>query len=690
MRTKILFQIILFLIYPTLVFSIEVGGHVTEDTVWLPENNPYHIIHDVYVDEGVTLTIAPGTIIKLDASECADANWQAFMWQNGEAEAKMIWVNGKIIAEGTEQDTIIFTRYPDIPHYRWGTIYFPEGNENMSVFKHCKIEFSHLVIIMIGFPLEGGLCVHNGKIYVENCLIKNNRYGIEFREKGIESVLIKNNVFKLYTEIPVDFWEYPIAPIDFWISEPSQFPALISSNHISGGIECDDTPIHVVDNTFIDGYISVLQGAAIPSYIYRNGFNGFGVGISEYDQDTVYIRKNELVDANIYAQGSFVDIAYNYLNSSYIDTEGNSIGNVYNNIVRNSNNIGIKGGSATVFNNIVKDCATGCGFWASREKVVKNNIFISNEYAFNHLLGNQIIENNIIIDNTHIFNNDDIYESPLFRNNILDFPIPEHCIDGCGNIWEAPMFVDGENGDYHLLPESPCIDAGFDTLVSYYPLFDLDHNFRIWDGNGNDTARIDIGVYEYGSQYVGGIEGTVYEYGTGNPVDYVLLKINNENSIFEFTDSVGFYHFDLQPGIYDLYASRVFYDDVIIEDIEVVASEITPITFTMVCEESTLIKDKKINITPAKLIIYNYPNPFNAETNINYQLLANSNVQLTIYDITGKLVKILVNEQKQAGYYTITWNGKDENWQNVPSGVYFYHIKTDNGFEETKSMLLLK
>ncbi len=71
---------------------------------------------------------------------------------------------------------------------------------------------------------------------------------------------------------------------------------------------------------------------------------------------------------------------------------------------------------------------------------------------------------------------------------------------GSGNINADPLFADTLNEDYHLNQDSPCVDAGTpDTTGLHLPPWDLDGNIRVWDGNGNGVAIIDMGAYEYGS-----------------------------------------------------------------------------------------------------------------------------------------------------------------------------------------------
>ncbi len=83
-------------------------------------------------------------------------------------------------------------------------------------------------------------------------------------------------------------------------------------------------------------------------------------------------------------------------------------------------------------------------------------------------------------------------------------------------------------------------------------------------------------------------------------------------------------------------------------------------------------------------LIGNYPNPFNPITNIKFEVGKSGLITLKVYDITGKLIDILLNEFKNAGSYTVGFNGS-----NLPSGVYFYRL-TAEGFVQTKKMILTK
>jgi beta-glucuronidase len=80
----------------------------------------------------------------------------------------------------------------------------------------------------------------------------------------------------------------------------------------------------------------------------------------------------------------------------------------------------------------------------------------------------------------------------------------------------------------------------------------------------------------------------------------------------------------------------------------------------------------------------NYPNPFNPNTAISFQLSAVSSVALRVFDVLGREVAVLVNEELPAGTHTLRWDGSG-----LPSGVYFYQLKAGS-FHATKKMVLMK
>ena len=78
-----------------------------------------------------------------------------------------------------------------------------------------------------------------------------------------------------------------------------------------------------------------------------------------------------------------------------------------------------------------------------------------------------------------------------------------------------------------------------------------------------------------------------------------------------------------------------------------------------------------------------YPNPFNPSTNIDYSISNAGNVQIAIYDITGRQIEIVRNEYQSEGSHSIAWNAI-----NSPSGIYYIQIKAENDINTQKVILL--
>ena len=96
------------------------------------------------------------------------------------------------------------------------------------------------------------------------------------------------------------------------------------------------------------------------------------------------------------------------------------------------------------------------------------------------------------------------------------------------------------------------------------------------------------------------------------------------------------------------------------------------------------------SLLPLEFSLYqNYPNPFNPATIFRYDLPKNTNVKLTIYDLMGRIVKNLVNDQQNSGYKLIQWNSTNNKGQSVSSGIYFYTFQAGE-FRQSKKMVLLK
>ena len=103
----------------------------------------------------------------------------------------------------------------------------------------------------------------------------------------------------------------------------------------------------------------------------------------------------------------------------------------------------------------------------------------------------------------------------------------------------------------------------------------------------------------------------------------------------------------------------------------------------------TSVDLKKSAVPENYSLSQNYPNPFNPETTIEFGLPKAGFVEITIYDINGRLVRKLVSEQISAGNHIVKWNANDESGNRLTSGIYYYRMKVSD-YQQTQKMILMK
>ena len=109
-----------------------------------------------------------------------------------------------------------------------------------------------------------------------------------------------------------------------------------------------------------------------------------------------------------------------------------------------------------------------------------------------------------------------------------------------------------------------------------------------------------------------------------------------------------------------------------------------------VSDELTTKNEDDTEIIPITYLLHqNYPNPFNPITSLRYDLPEDGIVNITVYDIMGRIVKTLVNDSQTAGYKSIQWNAANDRNESVSAGLYLYTIQAGE-FRQTKKMVLLK
>ena len=121
---------------------------------------------------------------------------------------------------------------------------------------------------------------------------------------------------------------------------------------------------------------------------------------------------------------------------------------------------------------------------------------------------------------------------------------------------------------------------------------------------------------------------------------------------------------DRRGNEWDVYAQRVFSDGKLS-------------SFTAIASEISLKPD-------SYALFQNFPNPFNPQTTITYQLPKASEVKLTVYNTAGQLVKVLVDEHTEAGHHTLLWDARG-----LGSGLYLYRL-TAGPFTRTRKMVKIE
>ncbi len=99
--------------------------------------------------------------------------------------------------------------------------------------------------------------------------------------------------------------------------------------------------------------------------------------------------------------------------------------------------------------------------------------------------------------------------------------------------------------------------------------------------------------------------------------------------------------------------------------------------------------DEEALIPATYRLSQNYPNPFNPVTHIQYGIPEDGYVEIVIYDMTGRQLKTLVSETKSAGNYQVTWNGRNDAGEMVPSGIYLYRMESGE-YHQVHKLVLLK
>ncbi len=304
-------------------------------------------------------------------------------------------------------------------------------------------------------------------------------------------------------------------------------------------------------------------------------------------------------------------------------------------------------------------------------------------------------------------------------DTLLNFPRFIRLVSSYDRDFVGAIFYDSENDSTYkyLGPGGEIIDFSSPNGVYYGsfafggdepPAYDmvLDSNGHLYfvtnrPGSGGPGWGEDhIWTEQYGFRYICDGNDVVmmqisYEIVFG-PNDHEILVISSENFLYANTSNFylttdggdTWYQSGFEIDGASGSSTRQYSDSLDFVYSEGDHSYYYPIPRDSILNEMTSISDVELEI-PRSFSLSNYPNPFNASTTINFTLLNAGDVRLDVYDIVGRLVKTLVDDNIGAGEHSIVWHGDDTSGKSVVSGIYFYSINIDNKVFSDR-MLLLK
>jgi len=262
----------------------------------------------------------------------------------------------------------------------------------------------------------------------------------------------------------------------------------------------------------------------------------------------------------------------------------------------------------------------------------------------------------------------------------VTFPIHRH--DGSSNArsrdegWMIAFDaqVDGANDEMMMIGYAETATDGFDTEHDavnpphppgpvYISLF---------------TAHPEWG-YLLGDKFTKDIRSEV----PANGYQEWILSMESSESEAQIT-----WTFENVPDEYDIGFS--INDGIYFDDMRTVSSTEVSINTEIIVRVGTQVLSIDVEAVPEVYALrQNYPNPFNPTTTLRYDLPEDAMVNITIYDMMGRLVKTMVNTQQNAGFKSVRWNATNDNGAPVSAGLYLYTIQAGE-FRQTKKMILLK
>jgi predicted outer membrane repeat protein len=673
---KTFLKILLFLLIATQICFAQT--HISAGDIngtWTSSSSPYLIEGDISIPSGQTLTIEPGVLVEFQGHYT-------------------LFVQGRLVAVGTETDNITFTINdttgfydPNSPLGSWYGIRFvntPIQNDSSKIIycklqygkalgtewymnaggAVCSIDFDKIIISNSLFSncsatrSGGAIFTWQSDLSIDNCEFNNDltiNYGGAIRCDS-SSITITNSdfnqnlalwggaIFNLNSEIYLQHCSFA--------GNYSEHGGAIYSN--TGSLDLKNVAIVQNSSNFGGGIGALNTNIEIDSCLFSQNSVNNNSGAIDYD-----------IDPNVSSNCQFKVVNSGFTENSAVQYYGcikiqqpdnlSSLVNVFIDKCKFENSSADRTGAIrldgniwdfVISNSLFRDNIVGtqsaCSFWrGSRGKIV-NCLFDSNIAQTG--LGSLALSNSSSVDliNCTIVNNIGVGSGGLRLQQSSSKVINSI-------FW----------GNY---PDQISIQSSNNTNISMLYVDYNDIQFGIDSIRINDTF-------------------SVLNWGTGNIDSYPLFldTLNNDYHLQDLSPCIA-------TGIDSIEILGMWYycpSTDIEGNPRPNPAGSKPDMGAFESQYLVQVEEKGSSLPTLFELFQNYPNPFNPSTKIKYSVPHSSNVVIKIFDILGREIQMLVNEEEPVGTYEISWNAA-----NLPSGIYFYQLKAGSYLNTRKTILL--
>ena len=173
-----------------------------------------------------------------------------------------------------------------------------------------------------------------------------------------------------------------------------------------------------------------------------------------------------------------------------------------------------------------------------------------------------------------------------------------------------------------------------------------------------------------------GIGTDPYSFGLSNWTEGIDASVCIDYEPYDVWDNFGASQRDLY--VFNSYSELIFHENV---------TNGIPHELELIIMDLMSTKNLYENMSDFR-ISSNFPNPFNSNTQVDYELLTDMNVTFQIYNIKGQLVRSLLNEFQTSGKKSTLWNGENDMQERVSSGIYFLVANVNEQIESKKMVLV--